>query len=337
MNDAGEKSFDATPARVAKARREGNTARAGELGANAAFLGALATLPAIAAAMAASAGAAIAAASSGRVPTAQCATILAIASLPAIGAAVGGIAASLVQNGGVRVVSPAFRPNRLDPFAGCKRLISRETCAHLLRAGVGFACVAATVAANLAGFVAAMLGERSVSSIARLAMLAAIRAAWCAGAVGLGFAVLEYGAARRGWLSRLRMSFAEFKREMKEQEGDPQHRSRRRSLHRSIAAGDVRRIAEAAFVVCNPTHVAVALAYRPPEEPVPRVLIRAGDEVALSVRELAAEHGIPIVENVVLARTLYAQTRAGETIPHEHYVAVAEVVAALVRSGSLSR
>ncbi|HEY5256839.1 MAG TPA: EscU/YscU/HrcU family type III secretion system export apparatus switch protein [Candidatus Baltobacteraceae bacterium] len=337
MNDAGEKSFDATPARVAKARREGNTARAGELGANVAFLGALATLPAVGAAMAASARAAIVAASSGRVPAAQCATILALASLPAIGAAVGGVAASLAQNGGVRVVSPAFRPNRLDPFAGCKRLLSRETCGHLLRAGVGFACVAAAVAANAQGIVAAMLGERSTSSLARLAMLAATRAAWCACAVGLGFAVLEYGAARRGWLSRLRMSFAEFKREMKEQDGDPQHRSRRRSLHRSIAAGDVRRVVDAAFLVCNPTHVAVALAYRPPEEPVPRVLVRAADEAALHVRELADAGGVPIVENVALARALYAQTRAGETIPHAHYVAVAEVVAALVRSGSISR
>ena len=97
----------------------------------------------------------------------------------------------------------------------------------------------------------------------------------------------------------------------------------------------LRRVADAAFVVTNPTHLAIALAYAPPEEPVPRVLVCAADDLAARVRELARASDVPLVENVALARALFAQARAGETIPHGLYVAVAEVVAALSRAGAL--
>jgi flagellar biosynthesis protein FlhB len=133
-------------------------------------------------------------------------------------------------------------------------------------------------------------------------------------------------------MRKLRMSFDERRREAKEQEGDPVTRGRRRSLHRALLRGSLARVSDAAFVVANPTHVAVALEYRPPDVPVPCVLVRAADAAAVRVRELAAERGIPVVENVALARALYRDARAGEAIPHAHYVAVAEVVAALARA-----
>jgi flagellar biosynthetic protein FlhB len=88
-------------------------------------------------------------------------------------------------------------------------------------------------------------------------------------------------------------------------------------------------------VVVNPTHVAVALEYSPPDVLVPIVLVRASDEGALRVREEAKTHGIPIVENIPLARALFAAANVGDAIPHEHYVAVAEIVAALTREGVL--
>jgi flagellar biosynthetic protein FlhB len=99
----------------------------------------------------------------------------------------------------------------------------------------------------------------------------------------------------------------------------------------------MRRIKDASFVVTNPEHVAVALEYRPPTVPVPRVLVRALDEAARRVREIASSYGIPIVENAALARALYRDGRSGRPIPHEHYVAVAEVVAALLRSLEIAR
>jgi flagellar biosynthesis protein FlhB len=131
------------------------------------------------------------------------------------------------------------------------------------------------------------------------------------------------------------MSFSELKRESKEQDGDPQARGRRRTLHRDFVRGAIVNVKKAAFVVVNPTHVAVALDYRPPEVPVPCVLVRAEGAGALRVRRLAAEHGVPVIEDVALARALYFESRAGDVIPHAHYVAVAAVVSALMRTGDL--
>jgi flagellar biosynthetic protein FlhB len=96
------------------------------------------------------------------------------------------------------------------------------------------------------------------------------------------------------------------------------------------------RVKEAAFVVVNPTRLAVALAYRPPRVPVPAVLVRARGEAAARVREIAAIYRIPIVENVALARTLYRDGCPGEAIPAAHYVVVAEVLAALLRAGEIA-
>ena len=92
---------------------------------------------------------------------------------------------------------------------------------------------------------------------------------------------------------------------------------------------------EAAFVVCNPGHVAIALAYRPPEIAVPQVLVRAIDEAALEVKRRCRTLEIPIVEEIALARSLLATAEAGKAIPVPLYAAVAAVVAALMRSGSL--
>ena len=184
------------------------------------------------------------------------------------------------------------------------------------------------VAAGLHGGAPALLGAAAWS--------AAARAVAAACAVGCGFGLVELLAARKSWLQRLRMSFAEYKRDLKEQDGDPQVRGRRRALHRSLSRGDLRRVKEAAFVVTNPTHIAVALAYGPPEEPVPRVLVSAADDLAARVRDLARDAGVPLVENVALARALFADARVGETIPNALYVAVAEVVAALARGGALA-
>jgi flagellar biosynthetic protein FlhB len=86
----------------------------------------------------------------------------------------------------------------------------------------------------------------------------------------------------------------------------------------------------------NPTHVAVALRYAPPAVPVPEILVRAQDDAALRVRAIAREHRIPVVEDVALARLLFARGAGGRPIPADAYVAVAQIVAALAREGLLA-
>jgi len=336
VSDA-EKPFAPTPQRLARARREGNVARSSELAANAAFAAAVLTTIAVLPALGASARRALVLAAGGRIPPLPASLeIVAFALLPIASAAIAGTLAALVQGGGLHAVAPSFKPERCNPFEGLKRLLSRETPARAARATFAFALAcAAMLPAIVAGALPAIEGARW--PIASGAVWSGCqRVAFVAAAVGALFAVAEFAAARRTWLRTLRMSFDERRREAKEQEGDPQARGRRRALHRALSRGAVARVKEASFVLANPTHVAVALEYRPPEIPVPRVLLRAAGELALRVRETAERYGVPVVENPPLARELYRRSRNGEAIAAAHYVAVAEVVAALLRAGKLS-
>ncbi len=332
MSDS-EKHFDPTPSRLAKARRDGNVPRAQEFGANAAFAAAALAAVAIAAPLAQASTRAFAAGSRGDVGPAG--AIFAIALLPLVAAALAAVLAGVVQTQGLVFVAPAIRLERLAPVEGIKRIFSRETVTHALRAVVAFAIAAASVSSALRDILATTASVTSPLAIAFAAWHCAERIAATGVCIGLVLAGIEVAVARRGWIQKLKMSLHELKRDVKEQDGDPMTRGRRASLHRSMIRGSLQAVRDAAFVVVNPTHVAVALEYRPPEVPVPVVLLRALDAMALHVRDLARESNVPVVENVSLARALYREGRTGEPIPREHYVAVAEVVAALVRSGAL--
>ncbi|MGB6517035.1 MAG: EscU/YscU/HrcU family type III secretion system export apparatus switch protein [Candidatus Cybelea sp.] len=332
MSDVSEKPFEATPHRIAKARREGNVARSSELAANLSFAAGGVTTLAIAPLFGAVACDALAVAGSQH--AAPPVAVVAVALLPAGAAACAGALGNLVQNGVVAFAISA-KLERINPLEGIKRILSRETLAHSLRASLAFGCAVMAMAPFVGLAASAMLGSAALPQVAAAAWMAAREVCVAACAVGFCFAIAEYAAARKIWLRKLRMSFDERKREVKEEEGDAAARGRRRALHRALLRGGVRRLKDAAFVVANPQHVAVALEYRPPQVPVPRVLVRAVDTAAARVRAIAASYRIPIVENVWLARALYRDGRIGEPIPHVHYVAVAEIVAALLRANEI--
>ena len=238
----------------------------------------------------------------------------------------------VLQSGGLTVTAIGMKLERLDPVQGLKRILSFETLAHSARAALAFASLTVAMAPFVGWTASALLHAWSPPGAAATAWEGACEVAASACGVGLIFAIAEYAAARRLWLRKLRMSFEERKREAKEEEGDATARGRRRALHRSLLRSGMRRLHDAAFVVANPQHVAVALEYRPPRIGVPRVVVRAADETAARVREIARAYSIPVVENIWLARALYRDGREGEPIPRVHYVAVAEVVTALLRA-----
>jgi flagellar biosynthesis protein FlhB len=332
MSDDSEKPFEATPQRLEKARREGNVARCSELGANAAFLAAGLTLVAATPFLGSIATRAIVRASAGNVEISSIA-IVALAVLPIAAAAFAGSAVALAQSGGVAFNAPTPKFERLNPAEGLKRMLSRETLAHGLRALAAFALAACAMVPALRAAAAQAIGAGSVPGVAAGVWSAVQQIAAAACVIGTAFAIAEYAAARRAWLQKLRMSFDDRKREAKEQEGDPLERGRRRALHRSLLRGSIGDVAKASFVVANPTHVAVALQYDPPAVAVPTILVRAAEEAAVRVRAVADAKGIPIVENVALARALYRDGRVGDPIDRVHFAAVAEVVAALSRAG----
>ncbi len=339
VSDSGDKRYDATPSRRDRAKRDGNVARSGELTSLAAF--AAATLAA-AAAIPVGAGAAFGAVRDAALhPFAGALSpslaLVALAALvPAVAAASAATAAALAQSGGLHVtgVHPDFK--RLNPFAGLKRMLGGEALVGIVRAALAFAAALLAMLPLANDVVGAGTAVRAPAGAASLVASAALRACIAALAVGAVFALADYALARRRWLRGLKMSFDELKRDAKENDGDPQVRGRRKSAHRAVVRGAIGRTREASFVVVNPEHVAVAIRYAPPAVPVPEILVRALDDAALRVKALAREYRIPVVEDVALARLLFAHGESGRAIPPETYVAVAQVIAALAREGVLT-
>jgi flagellar biosynthesis protein FlhB len=325
---SGEKRFDATPARRERAQREGNSARSSELSGIASFAGGLMGLVAVLPWIATSAAQSLRAQSGG-----AASAVVAWACVPAIAAAFAGVGVTFAQTGGLRPTALKFAFDKLAPAAGLKRMFGGDAAVAAARALVALALISLVtmmVAVRVAGVALRAASPLDAAVAARDASFAACLAAIAVGAL---FATADYALMLRRWLTSLRMTFDDYKRELKEQDGDPHTRSRRRQMHRALARGAIARVREASFVVVNPTHVAVALRYAPPSVPVPEILVRAVDEVALAVRALAEREGIPVVENVALARWLFRVGESGRPIPTETFVAVAEVIAALVRAG----
>lgn len=130
----------------------------------------------------------------------------------------------------------------------------------------------------------------------------------------------------------LRMSKQEIKEEFKQMEGDPQIKGKIKEVQRRMAqARMMQQVPQADVVIRNPTHFAVALRYRADQDPAPVVLAKGQDEVALRIVRVAEEHQVAVVENVPLARALYASTELNQVIPPELYNAVAEVLVYLYR------
>lgn len=325
-----EKPFEATQGRIERARREGDTARSGDLCAVCAFTCGGFTCWRAAGAIAESASAALRAAAHGTISIGAYAAMAQAVAAVCVAGAAGAVAASIVQDGRITMVPPQFKLNRLSPIAGLRRMLSRETAAGAgkaaFAAGAALVLIAPAVAQALA---AAQSGATAASVLALIARVVPPAGASLA-AVGMCFGVVDRLFARLSWRKRIRMSAAEFKEDQKQHDGDPLVRQRRRASHRLLVRGSIERLRDAAFVVANPVHVAVALAYHPPDVEVPRVLIRAVEAGAVEVRRRARALNIPIVEDRPLARALLAQTEIDGFIPASLYTDVARIVARLL-------
>ncbi|MBY0562050.1 flagellar type III secretion system protein FlhB [Hyphomicrobium sp.] len=129
------------------------------------------------------------------------------------------------------------------------------------------------------------------------------------------------------WRRQLRMAPQEVKDERKQSEGDPLIKARRRSIARSRARQRMlHAVPRATLVIANPTHFAVALRYVRSEGGAPRVVAKGQDLVALSIRRIAEENDIPVIEDKALARSLYAKVSVDQMIPVEFYKAVAAIL-----------
>ncbi|WP_235821996.1 flagellar biosynthesis protein FlhB [Angelakisella massiliensis] len=131
---------------------------------------------------------------------------------------------------------------------------------------------------------------------------------------------------------QLRMSKQEIKEEYKQTEGDPQVKGKIKQLQRRMAQSRMmQQVPQADVVIRNPTHFAVALRYHAETDQAPVVLAKGQDYLALRIVKMAEQHHVAVIENVPLARALYATTEVNQQIPPELYNAVAEVLVYLYR------
>lgn len=327
---AGEKPFEATPSRLERARREGDMPRSTDLTGLTAFAGGALGLFLASPLLVAAARTALGEARDGRHALAPLGLVGIAALVPATFALAGAVIARRAHAGRLTFLPPKLDFSRLNPASGLKTIFSRDTAIAATKAIVAASAVALGLVPILAGMFAQGVRGGTPESLGAQAMRGATTVIGVARAVGFAFALADAALESHKWRRRLRMSLDELKRDLRQSEGDPLLRRRRRSAHGGLVRGSVGRLHEAAFVVANPNHIAIALAYKPPEIAVPRVVVRAVEEGARFVRRRAIQLGIPVIEDVALARSLFAATEPGAFIPRELYADVARIVAALL-------
>ncbi len=251
-----------------------------------------------------------------------------------IGIVVVGLLANIMQVGWhINPQSLAFRWENINPINGLKQVFSRTALFELVKNLVKIVLISA-----LAWWTIQALGPR-LMSISLLPTAGAARAGWQAIA-GLVFrliaflavlAVLDWAYQRWRYEESLKMSRQEVKDEYKDIEGDPQLKARIRALQ--LEAMRKRMLAEvprADVVVTNPTHYAVALKYEQGDL-APRVVAKGKDLLAQTIKRIARQHRVPVIENRPLARALHREVEVGAFIPDVLYQAVAEVLAYVYR------
>lgn len=144
----------------------------------------------------------------------------------------------------------------------------------------------------------------------------------------LVFAGIDYWLQRLEYSKQTHLTKKEQKEEHKEREGDPLIKARIRSVQREMARRRMMdAVKKADVVITNPTHIAVALLYDKENMDSPKVIAKGADFLAQKIKKIAAEAGVPMVENRPLARTLYKTVKIGQLIPRALYQSVAEILA----------
>lgn len=229
-------------------------------------------------------------------------------------------------------LQPRF--DRLNPIAGAQRILSLTGLVKLA-VNVGkivllIALAAWFCAAQVPAFVE--LADAEAATIAVVIGRKLVELAFLLAAALVILGVLDYGYQRWKHERDLRMTKQELRDEMKNMEGDPLIRQRRREIHRKLAQSrEMQQVPEADVVVTNPTHISVALKYDPERMEAPTIVAKGAGEIALQIRRIAAEHGIPIIERKELARALYRAVKVGQTIPVDMYEVFVEIMAYVYR------
>ena len=219
--------------------------------------------------------------------------------------------------------------SKLSPLKGFNRMLGAQGWVEFLKAIAKFVIIAVVIGILLSNerqmLVNMMFTDPSLLPEELLRITIRLISGICVAIITL--VALDVIWVRGHWRRNLRMSRKELKDEFKETEGDPAVKSRMRSLARDRARNRMMAsVPEATVVIANPTHYAVALRYHHHEDKTPVVIAKGQDLIALKIRQIAEENEIPVVEDVQLARALYAESEVDMQIPPQFFRVVAEVL-----------
>ena len=224
--------------------------------------------------------------------------------------------------------------SRINPISGFQRILSMrglfEAVKSIFKIGLIGYIVYRTIVSGLVDVVSLVDADKSniaalfVSTVGRIGFQVFLRAALAL----LFLSIFDFLYQRWQHEQDIRMTREEIREEMKRTEGDPEIRRRIRRVQRELSqARMMKAIPEADAVITNPVHLAVAIKYDYEVMDSPYVVAKGERKIARQIREIAEEHGVPIVENPPLAQALYKNVEVGEVIPMEFYQAIAEVLA----------
>lgn len=220
--------------------------------------------------------------------------------------------------------------DRVNPLKGVKKLFSMQSIFETVKGVIKFVVILAVVyvylkddIARYNGFMHLELYQSFVYG-KELLMKLSFAILMALGVV----AMMDFAYQKFQYQKKLKQTKQEVKREHKEQEGNPEVKQRIRQIQREMARKrTIKDVQTADVIVTNPTHISIVLKYDPEKMVSPMIIGKGQDFMALKIREIAKEHDIPIVENVLLARTLYKTVKVGQPVPRNMYKAVAEVLA----------
>jgi flagellar biosynthetic protein FlhB len=262
--------------------------------------------------------------------------VLAGAALPiCVAGFVFGVAGSLGQVGNIFSTDP-ITPDlgKIDPLSGLQRLFSRRQLVEAVRLVFKTAIVVAIAYALVRHEIVrspAQLGTAPAAMVAAYGTAAKSIFLSLIGVLAL-FAAFDWFLTRREYQTQLRMTKQEAKQEHKERDGDPQIKARIRAVQREMARKRMMAaIKKADVIITNPTHIAIAVVYDREKDLAPKVVAKGADFMAQRIKQIASQAGVPMVENVPLARTLYKTVKVNQYIPRALYQAVAEVLAYVYR------
>jgi flagellar biosynthetic protein FlhB len=256
--------------------------------------------------------------------------------LPLMGAVFfGGIAGNIAQVGFLITGEPLSpKLSKLNPLNGLKRLFSLRSLNELVKALIKMVIVGCVAYLTVKGDLLTIPGlmHCEVGEIFAYTGSMAFKICLFSCLVLIILAALDYAYQRWQYESDLKMTRQEVKDELKQREGDPTTKLRIRRLQLEMAQRRMmEEVPKADVVITNPTHLAIALKFDVKKMIAPKVVAKGADHIAQRIKDIARDHGIPVVEDKPLAQILFKTVEIGECIPVDLYRAVAQILAYVYR------